>query len=134
MTMSISYVKVFNNLVDEFFRELMDIFPEEKKIKVQHTFFETIIKANAKKPCVEFMTKSIPYLEKIAMKDEAFFTSDDKPQILEALNIKKIWTPDLSPVTKEAIWKYIRSFFAIGIKIVEMPPETHEIINYIITS
>jgi len=134
MTMSISYVKVFNNLVDEFFRELMDIFPEEKKIKVQHTFFETIIKANAKKPCVEFMTKSIPYLEKIAMKDEAFFTSDDKPQILEALNIKKIWTSDLSPVTKEAIWKYIRSFFAIGIKIVEMPPETHEIINYIITS
>jgi hypothetical protein len=78
------------------------------------------------------MTKSIPFLEKIAMRDEQFFLGKEKPGLLDALNIEKIWTVDLSPVTKEAIWKYIQSFFTIGIKVVEMPSETHAIINYII--
>ena len=130
--MNVSYVKIFNQVVDEFFNELIEIFPEEVKIKVQYTLFQTIISANLKKPCTEFMTKSIPFLEKVAMRDEQFFIGADKPQLLEALNIQKIWTPQLSPVTKNAIWKYIQSFFTIGIKIIEMPPETHSIINYII--
>jgi hypothetical protein len=130
--MSVSYIKIFNQVVDEFFNELMEMFPEEKKIKVQYTLFQTIIKANSKKPCYEFMSKSIPFLEKVAMRDEQFFIGNDKPQLLEALNIEKIWTPNLSQNTKTAIWRYIQSFFTIGIKIIEMPPETHEIINYII--
>ena len=130
--MSVSYIKIFNQVVDEFFNELIEIFPEEKKIKVQYTLFQTLIKANAKKPCMEFMTKSIHFLEKIAMRDEHFFTGKEKPQLLEALNIEKIWTKELSQNTKDAIWKYIQSFFTIGIKVVEMPPETHDIIHYII--
>jgi len=81
---------------------------------------------------MEFMTRSVPYLEKVAMRDEEFFIGDDKPQLLEALNIKKLWTDDLSPVTKQAIWRYIQSFFTVGMKVVEMPVETHPIINYII--
>jgi hypothetical protein len=130
--MSVSYIKIFNQVVDEFFNELIEIFPEEKKIKVQYTLFQTLIKANAKKPCMEFMTKSVQFLEKIAMRDEQFFTGKEKPQLLEALNIEKIWTKELSQNTKDAIWKYIQSFFTIGIKVVEMPPETHDIIHYII--
>jgi len=129
--MSVSYVKIFNQIIDEFFNELIDIFPEEPKIKVQYTLFQTIIKANAKKPAVEFMTKSIPYLEKIAMHDEQFFISPDTPQFLQALNVEKIWKT-VSENTKTAIWKYIHTFFTIGVKIVEMPQETHGIINYII--
>ena len=128
----VSYIKIFNQVVDEFFNELIEIFPEEKKIKVQYTLFQTISKANSKRVCSEFMTKSVPFLEKVAMRDENFFIGEDKPQLLEALNIKKIWTPELSQVTKNAIWKYIQSFFTIGIKVIEMPQETHNIINYII--
>ena len=128
----VSYIKIFNQVVDEFFNELIEIFPEEKKIKVQYTLFQTISKANSKRVCSEFMTKSVPFLEKVALRDENFFIGEDKPQLLEALNIKKIWTPELSQVTKNAIWKYIQSFFTIGIKVIEMPQETHNIINYII--
>ena len=130
--MNVSYVKIFNQVVDDFYNELIEIFPEEVKIKVQYTLFQTIIKANSKKPCTEFMTKSIPFLEKVAMRDEQFFIGLNKPQLLEALNIQKIWTPELSTVTKNAIWRYIQSFFTIGIKVIEMPPETLDIINYII--
>ena len=130
--MSISYIKIFNQVIDEFFLELIEIFPEETKIKVQYTLFQTLIKANAKQPCVKFMTNSIKYLEKIAARDEEFFKSADKPGILQSMNIEKLWTDDLSPVTKNAIWRYIQSFFTIGIKVIEMPPETHAIIQYII--
>ena len=132
MNNGVSYIKIFNQVVDEFFNELMEIFPEEQNIKVKYTLFQTIAKANVKKPCMEFMTKSIPYLEKVAMRDEEFFVGDDTPLLIQALNVKKLWTPELSPVTKQAIWKYIQSFFAIGVNIVEMPPETHSILEYII--
>ena len=130
--MGTSYLKIFNQVLDEFFTELIDIFPEEKKIKVKHTLFQTLISINSKKPCNEFMIKSIPYLEKIALRDEQFFKGKDKPGLLNDLNIDKLWTDELSQVTKNAIWRYIQSFFTIGIKIIEMPPETHNIINYII--
>ena len=122
--MNISYVKIFNQVVDEFYNELIEIFPEEVKIKVQYTLFQTIIKVNSKKPCTEFMTKSIPFLEKIAMRDEQLVNNFPF--------LENIWTSDLSNATKNAIWRYIQSLFTIGFKIIEMPIETHDIINYII--
>ena len=128
----ISYTKIFNQTVDEFFRELIDIFPEETKIKVQYTLFQTLISANAKQPCIRFMTGSMKYLEQIAARDEDFFKSNDKPGILQSINIENIWNDNLSDNTKNAIWNYIQSFFTIGIKVIEMPPETHNIIQYII--
>ena len=32
--MSVSYVKIFNQVVDEFFNELIEIFPEEKELQM----------------------------------------------------------------------------------------------------
>ena len=122
--MNVSYVKIFNQVVDDFYNELIEIFPEEVKIKVQYTLFQTIIKVNSKKPCTEFMTKSIPFLEKIAMRDEQLVNNFPF--------LENIWTSDLSNATKNAIWRYIQSLFTIGFKIIEMPIETHDIINYII--
>ena len=63
---------------------------------------------------------------------EEFFKSNDKPGILQSINIENLWNENLSDNTKNAIWNYIQSFFTIGIKIIEMPQETHSIINYII--
>ena len=132
--MNISYIKVFNQLIDDFFRELIEIFPEQTKIQVQYSLFQTIIKMNIKRVCNEFMEKSIPYLEKIVLRDEEFFKGSDRPSFLNAIGFEKIWTPDLSPITKNAIWNYIKSFFVIGIKIVKMPEETLPLIEYIINS
>ena len=50
------------------------------------------------------------------------------------MNIEKVWTPELSQNTKNAIWNYIKSFFTVGIKIIEMPPETLGLVNYIISN
>jgi hypothetical protein len=130
--MSVSYVKIFNQVVDEFFKELIEIFPEENKIKVQYNLFQTLSATNAKKPCNDFMINSLPYLEKIAMRDEDFFKSPNKPNLLNSLNIEKLWNDTLSINTKNAIWRYIQSFFTIGVKIIPVPPETMPLITYII--
>lgn len=130
----VSYVKIFNQVVDEFFKELIEIFPEESKIKVNYNLFQTMCKTNVRKPCNDFMFGSVPYLERISMKDDSFFLSDDKPQLLSSMNMERLWTPDLSENTKDAIWRYIKTFFTIGIKIVEMPRETIPLINFIINN
>ena len=80
------------------------------------------------------MEKSIPYLEKIISRDEEFFKGTDRPSFLNTIGFENIWTPDLSPVTKNAIWNYIKSFFVVGIKIIKMPEETLPLIEYIINS
>ena len=129
---TLEYIKAFNQVMDEFFKELIEIFPEENKIKVQYNLFQSLAKVNIRKPCNEFMFGSIPYLEKIAMKDEGFFTSDDKPKLLQDMNFDQIWSPNLSEVSKDAIWRYIKSFFIIGSKAVEMPADCLQLINYII--
>ena len=102
----------------QFFKELIDIFPEETKIKVQYNLFQSLCKANIRKPCSEFILGSIPYLEKIAMRDENFFLSSDKPNLLSSMNIEKLWASGISDNTKNAIWNYIKSFFVIVIKII----------------
>jgi hypothetical protein len=132
--MSVSYTKIFNQIVDEFFRELIEIFPEENKIKVQYNLFQTLCASNVKKACNDFMIGSIPYLEKISLKDEEFFRGSDRPTFLNNMGFENIWKPDLSQNTKNAIWNYIKSFFTIGINVVQMPEETIPVIQYIINN
>ncbi len=123
----VSYPKLFNQVVDEFFNELMEIYPNNNSIKVKYTLFQTIVAMNVKKPAIDFMIGVIPYLEQIANRDENFFTSNNTPKIVKDLNIT-----NLTQTTKKAIWNYVKSFITIGNLIVEMPQETQNVINYII--
>ena len=133
--MNISYVKLFNQTVDEFFNDLISIFPHETKIKVTYNLFQTVSKVNVKKPCQDFMINIIPYLEIICVKDEQFFINqENKPKFFDEINFSELWKIGLSDKDKEIIWKYIKNFIAIGIKIVEMPEETMPLINYIINN
>ena len=132
MTTQVEYIRIFNQLVDEFFRELIEIFPEETKIKIQYNLFQSMCRSNFRRPCNDFMLGSINYLEKISMRDEDFFKGTDKPELLSSMNFEKIWTPELSQVTKDAIWRYIQSFFTIGINCVQMPEESLILIHFII--
>lgn len=123
---------MFNQVVDEFFQELMEMFPNQTKIKVQYNLFQTLSKTNARKVPNDFMINSIPYLEKICMKDSEFFRSSDN-FFLARMGLKDIWD-SLSDSSKEAIWRYIKSLITIGSKIIEMPQETLPLIEYIISN
>ena len=128
--------RIFNQVVDEFFREMIEIFPEESKIKVNYSWFQTVYKPTSKKPCREFMAGAFEYIEKIAMKDELLFTGSgkDKPYMIDKMNIPKLWNSGISENTKECIWKYIKTLIKIGASVVEIPPEKCDLVNYIINS
>ena len=130
--MAVSNVKLFNNVMDAFLMELIEIFPEEIKIKIEYSLFQTLSAVNCKKIPMDFMKTTIPFLEKICMKDSSFFTGPDRPEFLNRLNIMSIWSDDLSPVTKDSIWRYIALFLSIGSKIVDVSDESKVIIDYII--
>lgn len=124
-----SYLKLFNKVVDEFLIELMELFPENNKIKVQYSLFQTLVKSNARKVPNDFMINSIPYLEKICMKDITFFQGSDN-FFLTRIGFETIW-PELSENTKEKIWIYLKTLFSIGSQIIELPQETIPFIEYI---
>ena len=131
---TVSYTKMFNQVLDEFFRELIEIFPEEPKIKVQYNLFQTVAATNVRKPCTDFMTCSVNYLEKICMKDEDFFKGKERPSFLNSMGFENIWTDSLSINTKNAIWNYIKSFFTIGLKVISMPQDSIPLIQYIVNN
>ncbi len=122
-------IKLFNQVVDEFLSELMEIFPENNKIKVQYNLFQTLAKSNARKVPNDFMINTIPHLEKICMKDTAFFQNTDN-FFLARIGFETIW-PELSETTKEKIWIYLKTLFTIGSQLIELPPETIPFIEYI---
>jgi len=132
--MSISYIKLFNQAVDEFFQNLIERFPHETKIKVNYNMFQTLASSNIRQPCTQFMLGSIPYLPSIIKRDDSFFMSDEQPPLLKNMNFNKLWTPELDQATKDTIWVYIKHFFVIGIQAVEMPEETLPLINFIINN
>ena len=133
--MSNSYVKLFNKLMDDFFNEMIEMYPNETRIKVNYSLYQTVCKASYKKPINDFMVDVVPYLEQIAVRDDIIFTGDNQPPFLKKMKFERLWNSDsMSPGTKIAIWKYIQKFIELGSNVVEMPFETHELIKYIITS
>ena len=124
-----SQLKTFNNVIEQFLLELIEMFPENNKIKVQYSLFQTLVKSNARKIPNDFMINSIPYLEKICMKDTTFFQNTDN-FFLNRIGFETMW-PEFSEQTKATIWVYLKTLFTLGSGIIEMPPETSPFIEYI---
>lgn len=131
---NITDIKLFNTLLNDFFTELIEIFPENTNIKIRYVMFEALIKVNVKQPCIRFMDGIIPYLNQIVSKDILFFTENDTHNFIKNLKIDKNSIIGLSENNVNAIWRYIISFIRVGINIVQIPEETHAVIEYIINN
>ncbi|NBS68517.1 hypothetical protein EBT31_06335 [bacterium] len=108
-------VGAFNDMMEQFLEELVQTFPEEGAIKKYQASFEVMRKANARLCMEEFMKSIGPYAHYISQKDETFFLEhSDEIEFLKELNLKKIWTPELSQNTKDAIWQYLQSLYFFG--------------------
>ena len=119
--------------MDDFIVELMNIVPNNKRLAVQHDLFTGYCKANFKSPAQGFMGAIVNYLDPIIIRDESFFLSDAKPDILKKLQIELYW-PEFSENTKDCIWKYIINLLAIGSNVVQLSEDTQAQINYLINS
>lgn len=115
-------VSAWNDMMEQFLNELERTFPEEKAVVKYKNGFELLRKSNPRK-CVDgYMTSVAPFQEKVMAKDESFFLASNE-SIIKDMNLQKHWTPDLSSVTKDAIWQYLQTLFILGSTISMIPPD-----------
>lgn len=124
-------ISAFNDMMEQFMTELKDTFPEEKSLKKYYTGFDLVKKTNPRKCITEFMNEVTPYADKIMKKDEEFFMDRTLtlPRVLTDMNIYDHWTPELSQVTKDAIWQYLQTLYMLGSTIINIPEETLSMIE-----
>lgn len=124
-------VTAFNEMMEQFLRELSETFPEEKTIKKYAVSFDLVKNSNPRK-CVEsYMASMSPYSEFIMQKNEAFFLENtDKVAMFKDINLPKYWTdPELSQGTKDAVWQYLQTLFVLGTTITAIPEDTLNMIE-----
>ena len=123
-------VQQFNDMMTQFFSELVATFPEEKQLKKYQMTYELLKKTNGRK-CVDmYMESAKAFHTQIMSKDDSFFLTGEV-EFLDAMNIKKWWTADLSENTKGAIWQYLQSLNVLGMTIVAIPEDAMKTIEQV---
>ena len=62
-------------------------------------------------------------------KDASFFLDD--PDVFQDFTLNKVWTPELSENTKNAIWQYLQTLYILGNTISSLPENTLSMIEQI---
>jgi hypothetical protein len=120
-----STISAFIDMLEQFINELIETFPDEKSFKKYQLTVQIARKANPRSVLTTFMESVTPYSQKLMEKDEAFMTEDSvNIEVINDLNIKAIWTPDLSENTKSAIWQYLQTLYLLGTTISFLPQDT----------
>lgn len=66
-----------------------------------------------------------PHAQKLMAKDESFFMQHaSEIEFLRDIQLDKIWTPETSDNTKNAIWQYMQTLHILGTTLSMFPPET----------
>ena len=110
-----STISAFIDMLEQFITELIETFPDEKSFKKYQLTIQIARKANPRSVLNTFMESVTPYSQKLMEKDETFITEDAvNIEVINELNIKSIWTPDMSENTKSAIWQYLQTLYLLG--------------------
>jgi len=123
-------VGAFNDMMEQFLSELRETFPEERAVKKYQIAFDLVKSASPKKCVKEFMKSINPYSTYIMQKDERFFF-ENPPDVISDLNLQKLWTPELSQATKDAVWQYLQTLYMLGTTITSIPSETLSMIEQV---
>jgi hypothetical protein len=113
-------VGAFIQVLEQFLDELTQTFPDQPRLKKYKATFDLLRKANPRKIMESFIDSAKPYADKIMAMDETFFLNSDVG-FLNDLDIKKWWTPDLSPATKQSIWQFLQYLLITGGVAAAMP-------------
>lgn len=121
-------IKVFNDILDQFFQFLQNNFPYFRSdIILAQSTVGFIQKNNPRLVVEQFMTAILPYKQHIFDCDEQFFLDfenncgDDetvKSNFLTCMKIKNVWTSDdITNDQKAYIWLYLQKLIRSGEKV-----------------
>jgi hypothetical protein len=109
----------FNDMMEQFINELVETFPEEKTFKKYQVALDLARKSNPRQILNEYMAAVSPVSQRIMARDETVI-NDVK---IQDLDLKAIWTDDLSEGSKAAIWQYMQTLIVIGTTISALPQD-----------
>ena len=112
-------LSAFNDMMDQFVNELVQTFPEENQFQKYQMAIELLRKTNPRKILERFMRGAQPLSDRIMARDESVI-----PDVqIKELDLAKIWTPELSSSTKNAIWQYLQTLLILGTTISSLPQD-----------
>lgn len=124
----------FNNLAHKFLSVMEKTFPDEEKISAYKLVFQAIRLSDNKKPVEMFMENLSYFGLQIMSKDEKFFKQDQYIHNMENISGKiglvQYWDT-INNSTKEAIWEYIQSLYALGMLALNRTEEFQQIIQMV---
>lgn len=122
-------IKIFNDILDQFFDYLEVNFPDFRSdLLLTRSTTEFIRNSNPRLVVEQFMTSVIPYQNEIFSCNENFFLNFENnlncndlttENILVGMKIKKMWlSSDTSQTKKAWIWLYFQKLLKAGEKVV----------------
>jgi hypothetical protein len=108
-------IAIFNKKVEEFFADLVYVFPENKDLTEVRNKYRLLKTFGEKLPLALFKEKLPLYKDKLIEKNDQFFiefpfATLDKNQVQR---IKNCWQ-ELDDINKEVIWDHIFGLIKIG--------------------
>ncbi|MBP02095.1 MAG: hypothetical protein CMM25_04750 [Rhodospirillaceae bacterium] len=120
-----SSVHSFIGTMRQFLDELLEVFPEIKKVHECKAKF-ILLEVSSPRTIVDtFMKNVTPFKELVQKRDDKLF-SDNKCKFLKDINATSFWNDELSPNTKKAIWDYMNTLYMMGITIQNLPEDLLE--------
>lgn len=120
------WVSVFNEKFEEFIKDLIATFPDDKDFKLCKNSFSLLKMVDPTKPNMMFKVYAAKYKHQIVSRDETFFLSHDFKDELESsetnlsvdilMRLKLYWM-DLAADNKNAIWAYLNLLYKLNDKI-----------------
>ncbi|NDC95698.1 hypothetical protein EBZ38_02800 [bacterium] len=119
-------IKIFNDILDQFFEYLEDNFEMFKSdIILSRSGVEFIRRSNPRLVVEQFMESAIPYKKQIFDCNEDFFLNFDNfdlthENMLFGRKIKSIWiSSDITNEQKAYIWLYFQKLYKAGERVTE---------------
>ena len=123
---NLKWINVFNEKFDEFIKDLIQTFPDDKDFKLCKNSFHLLKMVDNTKPVQMFKAYALKYQNQISIRDEQFFLNHDfKEEIessetnlsLDILKRVKLYWIDLDAENKQIIWSYLNLLYKLNDKI-----------------
>jgi hypothetical protein len=119
---------VFNLQIENFFKDLLTIFPENNKLKISYEKFKLLKSVNVKKTYSLFTKHISPLKEQIQKCDDSFFygkleniennnNNVSKSDLKDLFDIQDLWVNNMSSKDKKIVWDYLNVLIILSERI-----------------
>jgi hypothetical protein len=119
------WIAIFNSKFEEFVKDLIVIFPEDKDFKLLGNSFRLMKLADHRKPFELFAMYGGKFEKFVETKDENFFLNHSYDDVVKSesnftedlVNKLKSYWSNMTDIDKESTWTYLQLFFRLKNKI-----------------